>query len=70
MYAATFNFNLLYELRNINNDELIKKKIREQLKDNYSEKFIWILTKMVELEEKNRFDFKQLADEIEKNYGK
>ena len=70
VYAATFNFNLLYELRNINNDELIKKKIREQLKDNYSEKFIWILTKMVELEEKNRFDFKQLADEIDKNYGK
>ena len=70
VYAATFNFNLLYELRNINNDESIRKKIREHLKDNYSEKFIWILTKMVELEEKNRFDFKQLADEIDKNYGK
>ena len=70
VYASTFNFNLLYELRNINSDELIRKKIREQLKDNYSEKFIWILTKMVELEEKNRFDFKELADEIEKNYGK
>ena len=70
VYASTFNFNLLYELRNINNDELIRKKIREQLKDNYSEKFIWILTKMVELEEKNRFDFKQLADEIDKHYGK
>ena len=70
VYASTFNFNLLYELRNINDDEIIKKKIREQLKDNYSEKFIWILTKMVELEEKNRFDFKELADEIEKNYGK
>ena len=70
VYASTFNFNLLYELRNINNDEIIRKKIREELKDNYSEKFIWILTKMVELEEKNRFDFKELADEIEKNYGK
>ena len=70
VYASTFNFNLLYEMRNINNDEIIRKKIREQLKDNYSEKFIWILTKMVELEEKNRFDFKELADELEKNYGK
>ena len=70
VYAATFNFNLLYKLININNDESIRKKIREHLKDNYSEKFIWILTKMVELEEKNRFDFKQLADEIDKNYGK
>ena len=70
VYASTFNFNLLYEMRNINNDEIIKKKIREELKDNYSEKFIWILTKMVELDEKNRFDFKELADEIEKNYGK
>ena len=70
VYAATMNFNLLYELRNINNDEMIKRKIKEYLKDNYSEKFIQIIYKMVELDEKKRFDFKELSIEIEKNYGK
>ena len=70
VYAATMNFNLLYELRNINNDEKIRKRIKEELKDNYSEKFIEIITKMVELEEKNRYDFMELSKEIEKNYGK
>ena len=70
VYAATMNFNFLYELRNINNDDIIKKKIREHLKDNYSEKFIEIINKMVELDEKNRFDFKDLSKEIEDKYGK
>ena len=70
VYAATMNFNLLYDLRNINNDEMIKIKIKEYLQDNYSEKLIHIICKMVELDEKKRLDFKQLSIEIEKNYGK
>jgi hypothetical protein len=70
VYAATMNFNFLYELRNINNDDIIKKKIREHLKDNYSEKFIEIINKMVELNEEKRFDFKDLSKEIEDKYGK
>ena len=70
VYAATMNFNLLYELRNINNEQKIRKKIEENLKDNYSEKFIEIITKMVELDENNRYDFKELLIEIENNYGK
>ena len=70
VYAATMNFNLLYELRNIDDDIKIRQKIKGQLKDNYSDKFIEIVTKMVELDEKNRYDFKELFNEIEKNYGK
>ena len=42
VYAATMNFNLLYDLRNINNDEMIKIKIKEYLQDNYSEKLIFL----------------------------
>ena len=48
----------------------LKKKIKGQLKDNYSEKFIEIISKMVELDENNRFDFKELSNEVEKYYGK
>ena len=44
----------------------MKSQIKNILKNKYSEKFIWILTKMVELNEKNRFSFKELNDEIDK----
>ena len=66
VYAATMDFNLIYDLRNINNDEEMKKKLNEYLKNRYSEKFIWIVSKMVVLNEKNRFDFKELNSEIDK----
>ena len=66
VYAATMDFNLLYDLRNINNDIDMKKKLNEYLKNKYSEKFIWILGKMVELNESNRFDFNELNSEIDK----
>jgi len=66
VYAATMDFNLLYDLRNINNDIDMKKKLNEYLKKKYSEKFIWILGKMVELNETNRFDFNELNSEIDK----
>ena len=69
VYAATMNFNLLYELRNINDDVKMRARIKQELKDNYSEKFIEIITKMIELDEKNRYDFKELSEEIKKNYG-
>jgi len=70
VYAATMNFNLLYDLRNTDNDEQVRRKIKHCLKENYSEKFIEIITKMVELDEKNRYDFKELSMEIEKKFGK
>ena len=66
IFAATMDFNLLYSFRNINDEKEMKRKLNEILKDRYSEKFIWIITKMVELSEKNRFDFKELNDEIDK----
>jgi serine/threonine protein kinase len=66
VYAATMDFNLIYDLRNINNDEEMGKKLNEYLKNRYSEKFIWIVSKMVVLNEKNRFDFKELNSEIDK----
>ena len=66
IYATTMDFNFLYNLRNISSDIEMKIQIKNNLKKRYSEKFIWIITKMVELSEKNRFDFKELNDEIDK----
>ena len=66
IYATTMDFNFLFNLRNISDDIEMKEQIQNILKNKYSEKFIWILTKMVELNEKNRFSFKELNDEIDK----
>ena len=66
IYAATMDFNLLYYLRNIDNDIEIKKKLRENLNNKYSEKFIRIITRMVELDENKRCDFKDLNEEIDR----
>jgi hypothetical protein len=51
----------------------MKRKLNEILKDKYSDKFIYILSKMIELDEKNRFDFNELNNEIDRvniNEGK
>jgi hypothetical protein len=66
IFAATMDFNLLYSFRNINDDNEMKRKLNEILKDKYSDKFIWILSKMIELDEKNRFDFNELNNEIDR----
>ena len=66
IYAATLDFNLLFNIRNCNNDIEIKKQLKKNLRNKYSEKFIRILIKMLEVNEKNRLDFKELNDEIDK----
>ena len=66
IYAATLDFNLLYYIRNIDNNQEIKLKLKEYLKNRYSDKFIYILSKMVELNESDRFDFNELYNEIYK----
>jgi hypothetical protein len=66
IFAATMDFNLLYSFRNINDDKEMKRKLNETLKNKYSDKFIYILSKMIELDEKNRFDFNELNNEIDR----
>ena len=66
IFAATMDFNLLYSFRNINDEKEMKRKLNEILKDKYSDKFIYILSKMIELDEKNRFDFNELNNEIDR----
>ena len=66
IYAATMDFDFIFNLRNIDNDEEINKQLKINLENKYSDRFIRILTKMVELDEKKRFDFKELNFEIDK----
>ena len=70
LYAATLNFNLLYQLRDIYNNKKINDVLQQQLKGKYSQTFIHILSCMMEIEESERFDFPQLVNYIEENYDK
>ena len=69
LYAAALNFNLLYELRDVTDSKIINLILHKHLKKNYSEKFIFILYKMLEIDENKRFDFPSLIKEITSYYN-
>ena len=69
LVAANLNFNALFEMREINDNEIIEKIIRRSIGKKYSEKFILILLKMLQLEENKRCDFIELNNILE-NYDK
>ena len=69
LYAAALNFNLLYEIRDVNDSKIINIILHKHLKKNYSEKFIFILYKMLEIDENKRYDFPALIKEITTYYN-
>ena len=68
LYAAALNFNLLYEVRDVLDSKTINIILHKHLKKNYSEKFIYILGKMLEIDENKRYDFPSLIKEITSFY--
>ena len=64
LYAAALNFNLLYEIRDVNDTKIINMILHKHLKKNYSEKFISIIGKMLEIDENKRYDFPSLINDI------
>ena len=69
LYAAALNFNLLYEIREVSDSKIINIILHKHLKKNYSEKFIFILYKMLEIDENKRYDFPSLIKEITTHYN-
>ena len=70
LYAATLNFNLLYEFREIKDDIMRETLLRKCLTKNYSETFYNIICGMLKGDEKERYGFQELNDVIIENYGK
>ena len=66
LFAATLSFNILYELRKVSNKKMIFSVINKYLSERYSSKFIVLMSRMVENNEKYRFDFIELKGFIEK----
>ena len=68
LYAAALNFNLLYEVRDVMDSKIINIILHKHLQKNYSERFIFILGKMLEIDENKRYDFPSLIKEIRTSY--
>ncbi len=70
LYAATLNFDLLYKVRDIYNSNMMNKILEQNLKNKYSNTFIQILSKMLDTDESERFNFEELAEFVDNKYDK
>ncbi len=70
LYASTLNFQILYQVRNISNNNQMKNILKQQFKKKYSDTYIDILSNMMEIEESKRYDFSQLIEAINTHYDK
>ena len=60
LLAATLTFQSLYDIREVNNMEVIINTVGNYIYQNYSKKIVDILVKMLQIEEQKRPDFIEL----------
>ena len=68
LVAAGLNFNLLYQVRDVTDNNVIDKAINTNLGKMYSHTFIEILCKMLKVDETKRFGFTEILDYLNSNY--
>ena len=59
LFAATLNINVLYECRNFYDTKSVNVFLHKTLRNKYSTAFINVLSKMMDINEKNRYDFRK-----------
>ena len=68
IYAAAMNFNVIYDIRNLENKYMIKKVLKKYFNRRYSDKFIELILKMINFNEAERVDFIQLEKILENEF--
>ena len=68
LYAATLNFDLLHKVRVIYNSNMMNEILEQNLRDKYSKVFIYILSRMLDTDENERFNFEQLVQFVNDKY--
>ena len=66
--AASLNYDIIKEIRKVDKEEKIKEIIIENFNERYSDDFIYIIMKMITLDEKNRPDFVDLSRIVQNYY--
>ena len=69
LLAGTLSYQVLYDIREINDMSVLTSIVKESLRDYYSEKFFNILVNMLQINEKDRVDFIELEALINTTYG-
>ena len=67
LYAASLNFKVISDLREVSDMNVMKVKIGKYLNKRYSAKFTKAVVKMVEVNEKERVDFVEMEKYIKSN---
>ena len=70
LFAAGLNFDLLYKVRDITDNNVSEKAISAHLNKIYSITFIQILCKMLKMDEIQRYGFTEILEYINNNYNK
>ena len=68
IYALTLNINILSSLRDIISMKVMSSMISKNIKKHYSSKMILLITKMLEIDERERFSFQDIEKYIKENY--
>ena len=68
IYAAAMNFNVIYDIRNLENKYMIKKVLKKYFNRRYSDKFIELILTMITFNEADRVDFTQLEEILKKEF--
>ena len=67
LYAINLNIKILEKIRKLNNNDDIRNIIINSINNNiYSDNFLDIIYKMIDINEEQRYDFEDLFNEIEK----
>ena len=68
LLSSTLGFQALYDIRELYDNNKIKKIIEKYLSSRYSKDYIKLITSMLQIKEKNRPDFIELESNIQHNY--
>ena len=68
IYAAAMNFNIIYDIRNLENKFMIKRVLKKYFNKRYSDKFIELVLNMITFDETQRLDFIELKEILEKYF--
>ena len=60
LYAISLNYDIINELRDLDDNEKIKKILYERLKPRFSDNFIELILRMINPDEQTRIDFIEL----------
>jgi len=68
LYAASLNFDIINTIREFKFQGLVNKILLKMMKPRYSEEFIFLISKMINIEEEERYDFIDLDNELKEKY--